>query len=199
MRKARRRDTGGLLCDGIRSGAADGLPAIPASDGISSVTRPARPAPEWRRRSRRRPWKDADSRLPTSAPAPMPILKMPEKRHGDVGGIRSGGQHFHLHAETDNRSPPQKMLSSIRCCGLCEAGSSSRQASSRAIAAYQPRRVLVTELTEQNAADNTGPARSAAVRWQSCRSGPLPSGQRARYSCRRYNERSPPPRSECTR
>ena len=41
----RRRDTGGLLCDGIRSGAADGLPAIPASDGISSVTRPARPVP----------------------------------------------------------------------------------------------------------------------------------------------------------
>lgn len=25
-----------------------------------------------------------------------------EQRHGDVGGIRSGGQHFHLHAETDN-------------------------------------------------------------------------------------------------
>ena len=84
-----------------------------------------------------------------------------EERHGDVGGIRSGGQHFHLHAETDNHDRhPQKMLSSIRCCGLCEAGSSSsRQASSRAIAAYQPRRVLVTELTEQNAADNTGPAR----------------------------------------
>ncbi len=69
-----------FLCDGFRSGAADGLPAIPASDGISSATRPARPAPEWRRRSRRRPWKDADSRLPTSAPAPMPILKMPENR-----------------------------------------------------------------------------------------------------------------------
>ena len=49
------------FCDGIRSGAADGLPAIPASDGISSATRPARPAPEWRRYSRRRPWKDADS------------------------------------------------------------------------------------------------------------------------------------------
>ncbi len=33
-----------------------------------------------------------------------------EQRHGDVGGIRSGGQHFHLHAETDNhdRHPPRR-------------------------------------------------------------------------------------------
>ena len=198
--KARRRDTGGLLCDGIRSGAADGLPAIPASDGISSVTRPARPAPEWRRRSRRRPWKDADSRLPTSAPAPMPILKMPEKRHGDVGGIRSGGQHFHLHAETDNHDRhPQKMLSSIRCCGLCEAGSSSSRRAAGQSPLISPDACWLPSLPNRMLPIIPAPPGSAAVRWQSCRSGPLPSGQRARYSCRRYNERSPPPRSECTR
>lgn len=62
-----------FLCDGFRSGAADGLPAIPASDGISSATRPARPAPEWRRRSRRRPWKDADS--PGCRPAPRRLCR----------------------------------------------------------------------------------------------------------------------------
>ncbi len=78
--KARRRDTGGLLCDGIRSGAADGLPAIPASDGISSVTRPARQRRNGADVADGGHGKMQTHLLPTSAPAPMPILKMPEKR-----------------------------------------------------------------------------------------------------------------------
>lgn len=95
-------------------------------------------------------------------PAPMPILKMPENRDMATS-VASGAE-----ASTFTCMPrpiimiatPQKMLSSIRCCGLCEAGSSSsRQASSRAIARLISRRVLVTEFTEQNAADNTGPAK----------------------------------------
>ena len=125
-----------------------------------------------------------------------------EQRHGDVGGIRSGGQHFHLHAETDNhdRHPPEdaeqhQVLRVMR--GRQQQQQAGEQQGNRQ--AYQPRRVLVTELTEQNAADNTGPAKD-----QQQYGGKVAA--QARYRLDKgldiavgYNERSPPPRSECTR
>jgi hypothetical protein len=53
--------------------------------------------------------------------------------------------------------------------------------------------VLVTEFTEQNAADNPGPAEDQQQHGgKIAAQARLPSGQTVRYSCRRYNVRSPP-------
>ncbi len=93
-----------FLCDRFRSGAADGLPALPASDGISSATRPARPAPgPTPAVASTEAMENADS--PGCRPAPGAygdIKNCREQRHGDVGGIGAEANTFTCMPETDN-------------------------------------------------------------------------------------------------